>query len=360
MTNFEPAEFEEIWLLVEEFISQNYNVGRGKKSEVTGKDALFMLMTVLKYGGQWDMLARIFLMKGPTFERLITRFARLVSEQLYKIFVVDLTGPISMRTLRETNSTFREFPEALYAVDVTFQQSFRPSGSINEGKIFFSGKHKLYGLKVEVSVLPNGLAMSCSDHFPGSISDLEIIQRRQDWHKRRSRKKGDDNELTENGLFYNIYKKRWALLADEGHQGFGIFLRAILPERKPPRGVLSISEEAFIRRIARDRSIVENYFGRLCTLWTLLSAKWRWNHSIYDDFFKLGVALTNAHIKNFPLRAEDQEMSNRMKNRLRHIAHQAQQRRTAALQRYRNRRRERLDSQFRRVQFRNSDDSNAQ
>ena len=134
-----------------------------------------------------------------------------------------------MSTLHESQTTFSEFPEALYAVDVTFQHSFRPSGSMQEGKIYYSGKDKLYGIKVEMSVMPNGLAIGCSDHYPGSVSDLEIIQRMQEWHKQRSRKKGSDNYLSDTGLYYDRYPNRWAVLADKGYQGLLEFLRAILP-----------------------------------------------------------------------------------------------------------------------------------
>lgn len=51
-----------------------------------------------------------------------------------------------------------------------FQNSFRPSGIIEQGKSYFSGNHKLYGSKVEISVLPIGLAVDSSEIFPGSAS----------------------------------------------------------------------------------------------------------------------------------------------------------------------------------------------
>ena len=56
--------------------------------------------------------------------------------------------------MRKKNSTIKNFACARYATDVTFQQSFRASGSVQEGKRGFSGKHKLYGFKVEMSVVP--------------------------------------------------------------------------------------------------------------------------------------------------------------------------------------------------------------
>lgn len=81
-----------------------------------------------------------------------------------------------MEKLRKENQVFKNFKYARYATDVTFQQSFRPSGSIEEGKAYFSGKHKLYGYKVEVSVLPNGMAIGATRHYPGAVSDLRICQ----------------------------------------------------------------------------------------------------------------------------------------------------------------------------------------
>ena len=101
-----------------------------KKSKFTGKDMLLMLMTVLKHVGQWDILVRVFKIKGPTHERMITRFARLISAELYKVYVQDIFTQFSMTSLRDCEQLFSRFTEALYAVDVTLQQYFRPSGSI--------------------------------------------------------------------------------------------------------------------------------------------------------------------------------------------------------------------------------------
>ena len=184
MCNFDANEFELLWQLVETHVTQNYNTGRGKKSHVSGKDMLFMFLTTLKHGGHWDILGRVFKIKGPTFERMMTKYVAMISSYLYDLLVTKISSEFSMSTLTDAQQKFRQFPEALYAVDVTFQQSYRPSGSLQEGKIFFSGKHKLYGIKVEVCVLPNGLAINCSNHYPGSVSDFEIIQRRKDVHEK--------------------------------------------------------------------------------------------------------------------------------------------------------------------------------
>ena len=128
-----------------------------------------------------------YLIKGGTFERMITRFASLISGHIYEEFIIKLTREYTMLFLRDSNSTFKNHPEALYAVDVTFQQCFRPSGALSEGKLYFSRKHKLYGVKVETAVLPDRLAIGCSTHYPGSVSDFEIMQRQRVWHETRTK-----------------------------------------------------------------------------------------------------------------------------------------------------------------------------
>ena len=79
---------------------------------------------------------------------------------------------------------------------------------------------------------------------------------------------------------------------------------------------------------------MENFFGRLCSLRMLLSTKWRWSHILYDDFFLIGVALTNAHMTELPLRAEDGDKFNRIRNRHAHIAEEANRKRSVTVQRY--------------------------
>ena len=82
-----------------------------------------------------------------------------------------------MAKCRLEDRAYSNFEYARYAVDVTFQKSNRPSGNISEGKRYLSGDRKLYGYKLELSVLPTGLAIGCMEHYPGSVSDLEIFRR---------------------------------------------------------------------------------------------------------------------------------------------------------------------------------------
>ncbi len=285
MTNFTASEFEQLWILFQTFIFQNYNLRWGQKCSVRAKDMLFMLLVVIKFGGQWDALGRLFKINGPTFERMMTRLCSLISTKIYDTLVIDHTKSFNMTWFQDKKAEFSNFSEALYAVDVTFQQSFRPSGSIEEGKLYFSGKQKLYGYKCEASVLPNGLCVGVSNHCPGSISDFEIFQRRKEWHLSKTKKSEDKILMIDAGQHADQHPHHWAILADKGYQGILEIARGIVPKKKPPRGALTLSEEGFNRSVASDRIIVENFFGRLCTLWIVVSNKWRWAEGIYDDFF---------------------------------------------------------------------------
>ena len=162
--------------LLETYIELNYNVDRGEKCHASGKDILFMLLAVVKYGGNWDILGRVFKIKGPKFERMIPKFVSIMSDHVYKLLVVRTSSDFVMQLLRETHQNFKNIREALYATNVTFQQSFRPSGAIQGGKIYFSGRHKLYGVNVKLSVLQNGLAVGCISHHSGSVGDKSFTK----------------------------------------------------------------------------------------------------------------------------------------------------------------------------------------
>ncbi|KAF0747311.1 hypothetical protein AaE_007771 [Aphanomyces astaci] len=117
-------------------------------------------------------------MKAPTLEKMVMRVIDTVQPVLYEHFV---TMP-TMTELRNKACLFRNFPYAKYATDVKFQPSNRPSGRFGEQKHYFSGKHKLYGLKIEASVSPEGLLVDMSAHEPGSVSDITMFRDRQDFH----------------------------------------------------------------------------------------------------------------------------------------------------------------------------------
>ncbi|ETI31440.1 hypothetical protein F443_21591 [Phytophthora nicotianae P1569] len=142
LTNFAPSEINTLWFSVRGHVHRYWNVGRGRRSTFAAKDVFFMLLVVMKCGGTWDMVARIFKVKTPTFIKTITGFIEVVTRKLYEEWVTSQLDVTTMRALVTSGHTFNNFPCTLYATDVTFQQSNRPSGSMAEAMPFYSANHK--------------------------------------------------------------------------------------------------------------------------------------------------------------------------------------------------------------------------
>ncbi|KAE9113427.1 hypothetical protein PF005_g9790 [Phytophthora fragariae] len=266
LTNFAPIEFERLWTCLHGYLRDHWNVGRGRKCTQRPKDMLFMFLASLKHCGKWDVVASVFKIKPPTFQKMIMSFASVVSSFLYEMFAVSAADKYTMETL---GNTFRNNPCARYATDVIFQQTNMPSGQMKEPSAYYSENHHLHGYKVEVSVLPNGLAINCTNHFSGSEADIDIFRNNAKFHQQHLLKSNKEKELVDDGALRDKYPETWVVLADEGYQGLVEDFRAITPFKKPRMGCLTIEQVNTTDGIARDRAIVENYFGRLGTLWAV-------------------------------------------------------------------------------------------
>jgi len=192
MKIFTPSDFDRIWLKIRDHVTRNWNVVRGRKSQHKPKDVLFMLLSVLKHAGSWDFLAKMFQIKGPTFEKLISGFHSTAADTMYELFVLRVRDKQTMAHTIYHKNCFKEFPYCEYGIDVTFQQSNRPSGNMQEAKVYYSGKHELYGFKTEVSVNSRGYAVDCTPHYPGSVADMDIFHKNIDFHRAEIEKRADN------------------------------------------------------------------------------------------------------------------------------------------------------------------------
>ena len=159
----------------------------------------------------------MFQIKRPKFIRLVLGFMEKVYEFRVKRFIQKYDERFSMNKVDENHQLFKNFSFHLEAIDVTSHQANRPSGSMQEGKVFFSGKHKLYGFKVEVSARPNGFASAFSKHDPVSTSDLNIIHGRLKIHERRPQKREQENELENKFIMSGKYQNYWGVSMDKGY-----------------------------------------------------------------------------------------------------------------------------------------------
>ncbi|KAF0706443.1 hypothetical protein AaE_014105 [Aphanomyces astaci] len=222
---------------------------------------LFMTLTSLKHCGSWDVVAAVFKEKSPTFSKRVTGFITAIHPYLKAKFIDGLADKWRMPALDKAGLCFKNYPWALYAVDVTFQQANAPAGSFVEKKRFFSKKHGLYGMKVEASVLPNGYAINVTNAVPGSLADITICYDNNAFHQDMLTKVGDEITMSDNGSLRNEYPNSWALLADKGYQGHYRHMRAITPAKRPAGGLLPVSEMTANDRIATAIVLSLNFFS---------------------------------------------------------------------------------------------------
>ena len=315
MTKFSRPEFDRIYKKISDVVTKSWNTGRGRKTVYKAKDVFFMAYPTMKCGSHWDYIGSMFRIKGPVFQRMVKTLLLLFSEELYEGMVVEERRRNTMRHFPGANKLFKHHPHALYATDVTFQQTNRPSGNHQESKGMFSVKRKLYGYKMEISVFPTGLAACASAHRPGSVSDLTIFREMYEFHNTATEKGMDDVSIPDHGSLRSKYPNLWAVLADKGYQGAADELRVLYPKKKKPHKMLSVDEEQDNKDLSSDRVIGENYFGRMTSLWEITSRKYRWTEELYDPIVHLCVALANIHIFWHPLRDTDGERYQQLRNK---------------------------------------------
>ena len=294
----------------------------------------------------WDFAAKIFSMKSTSFERLVTNFIRMVTPFAYPTYVERAAEKFKMSRIFADQSQFRVYGMARYATDVTFQQSNRRPGNHEEAQGYFSGKHKVYGYKTEVRVLPNGLALGASRHDMGSISDVDIFYENMGWHKAELRKSPEERNVTDVSPLIEHFPRYWAVLMDKGYKGAAREVRALVAVKRPKGRDLARAEVNTNRKFSSDQIIVENFFGRQCTLCVLMANKWRWAESNYNIFFQFTMTITNAHVLRHPLRDEDGSKRRQIIDRRCHIMESTSVKRHRVQERYSARRRARIEQRL--------------
>ena len=116
-----------IWILMDLhrlFFLANWNIGRGRKSAFSGDDVLFMLLSTLKHGVPWDFLGKMFKIKGPSFERTIVNFLRVIFGSLFDENVLWRSEVFPMARMVQDGHTFQTHRYARYGNDVNFQHTY--------------------------------------------------------------------------------------------------------------------------------------------------------------------------------------------------------------------------------------------
>ena len=135
LTGFTTHEFTELLRLCENDIP--INIGRGKQSKFTPADKFLIVLCYLKHYETQSKFGESFSISKAQINRILFATIPVVMSILYSKYVVNVND----------QQDYDEFPDTLFVMDVTIQKIWKPLGTFQERKQYFSGKHKLYGLK---------------------------------------------------------------------------------------------------------------------------------------------------------------------------------------------------------------------
>ena len=280
---FSPDEFDHLY-----GISGNIFIwkGRGRKPNVSSKDTLFLLLHYLKRYPKFEDMEQGVSISVATLERLFKRAIPAAAEYFFKKFVqnyaTDGDLPID-----------QNFPATTYILDATAQRIYTPTGSFEEKKKFYSGKHGFYCLKSQVITDMKGAAVHVVTNIPGATHDFEIFK----------------NSVEEFKLIMVLHSNRpQKILADKGYISED-YNDILVTPHKGKAYTLSKSQLADNQIIGKTRVLVENFFGRMKNRYAIIGSLYRGDRENYENIFRLCVALTNFEIMycKHPLRKEDGE-----------------------------------------------------
>ncbi|KAG3111860.1 hypothetical protein PI124_g8258 [Phytophthora idaei] len=120
MTNFSAPELDALWALVEPAVMITWTQGRGRMSSVSGEDAVFITLTVLKHYDTWQKHAIDFNIGMSTLEKMVHRVIQTVEPVWY----TQLVKRVKMSEQMEAGNTFTNYPHVLYATDVKFKPAY--------------------------------------------------------------------------------------------------------------------------------------------------------------------------------------------------------------------------------------------
>ena len=117
------------------------------------------------------------------------------------------------------------YPMVHHITDATVVEINKPGGDHLESRAYFSGKHKLYCMKVEASVYPQGEACNWTVPVPGATADISIFRENIKFHKRSTKKSAAAMAVVDHGEGCDRHPRRHGILLDKGYIGIEALLR---------------------------------------------------------------------------------------------------------------------------------------
>lgn len=82
-------------------------------------------------------------MKGQTFEKTVINAIVKVKENLYEAVVIRWANKFSIAKRTYLNPLLSHHKYSPYPTNVTFQETYRPTGCSSRSNPYFSNKHKM-------------------------------------------------------------------------------------------------------------------------------------------------------------------------------------------------------------------------
>ena len=280
LTRFTIEELKKIFEICSPHL---HRPGRGRQFELIPVDMMLLTLTFLTTGSRYQIISNMFQLD----DSLVCRTIHFTIERIAKPLILYFCQlPIY---LDSNEKHFNYFPNAIGAIDTTFILMEKPTCR-EEQQRNWSYKHGTCGVKIQGLIRPNGLCTMFVANVPGSKHDIKIFNE-SGWLEKFVIPVEMPNGTRITSHLPVLFDKGYTGLNSQG------FPEAIVTIKKPIGRDLTPQELEVNHRIESDRVIVENYFGRMKTIFGVMAGKFRGNREDYlTNIMEVCIALTNYHI----------------------------------------------------------------
>lgn len=162
------------------------------------------------------------------FEKSMLQVLKAPQDVLQSKLMQNIEKKHTMRSIVEEERLLKCSQYAWYSARCRFQKANHhyTINLINE-KEYYSEKHKSYGFKRILSLLPNSLCIYSSPNSRGGVPNIVLLRRSIDSHIVAFKKLGDEQHRHELSELEMAHGQQRAIQMDKGYQGIAENICAI-------------------------------------------------------------------------------------------------------------------------------------